>query len=89
MPYQLSFLQLYLLESDLCKFMLFSSNLFISNTKIKQMLSNTLRLNFYYLEIIHILHPHYQPKVLGYIVNSKQNCLFSINYNENGDDNEK
>ena len=29
--------------------------------KIKQMLSNTLRLNFFYLKIIVILHPRYHP----------------------------
>ena len=31
--------------------------------KIKQMLSNTLRLNFYYLIIIHILHPRRHPDI--------------------------
>ena len=47
--------------------------LFISKTfigwnwqKIKQMLSNTLRLNFCYLKIIHILHPRYHPKIMGH-----------------------
>ena len=40
--------------------------------KIKQMLSNTLRLNFYYLKIIHILHPCYHPKIIGHILKIKQ-----------------
>ena len=29
------------------------------------MLSNTLKLNFCYLKIIHILHPGYHPKIRG------------------------
>ena len=33
--------------------------------KIKQKLSNTLRLNFRYLKIIHFLHPRYHPKIIG------------------------
>ena len=36
------------------------------------MLSNTLRLNFCYLKIIHILHPHYHPKIIGHILKNKQ-----------------
>ena len=36
------------------------------------MLSNTLRLNFcYYLKIIHTLHPHYRPKIIGHILKYK------------------
>ena len=31
------------------------------------MLSNTLKLKFCYLNIIHILHPCYHPKIKGYI----------------------
>ena len=42
---------------------------FISN---KQMLSNTLGLNFSYLKIIHILHPRYHPKIIGHILKNKQ-----------------
>ena len=48
----------------------FISNTFISNArlklakKIKQKLSNTLRLNFLYLKIIRFLHPRYQPKII-------------------------
>ena len=48
----------------------FISNTFISNArlkltkKIKQMLSNTLRLSFCYLKIIHIFHQRYYPKVI-------------------------
>ena len=40
--------------------------------KIKQMLSNTRRLNFCYLKIIHIFHPHYHPKIVGHILKNKQ-----------------
>ena len=38
--------------------------------KMKQMLSNTLRLNFCYLKIIHILHPRYHQKII-----SKRTCM--------------
>ena len=45
------------------------------------MLSNTLRLNFYYLEIIHILHPRY-PKIIANILKNQQKdkyvCLHEI-----------
>ena len=54
----------------------FISGTFISNTKIKQMLSNTLRLNFGYLEIIHTLHPHYHPKIIGHIVKISKTICF-------------
>ena len=40
--------------------------------KIKQMLSNTLRLNFCYLKIIDIFHLRYHPKIIGYILKNKQ-----------------
>ena len=43
--------------------------------KIKKMLSNTMRLNFRYLKIIHILHSRYHPKL--------------TNHNENENENEK
>ena len=36
------------------------------------MLSYTLRLNFRYLKIVHILHPRYHPKIIGYIVRNDQ-----------------
>ena len=41
------------------------------------MLSNTLRLNFCYLKIIHILHPPY-PKIIGHILKNKQKnkCVY-------------
>ena len=70
----------------------FISNTFTSNArlklaKIKQMLSNTLRLNFYYLKIVHILHPRYYPKIIGHILKNKQKnncvCIYTINHNEN------
>ena len=40
--------------------------------KIKQMLINTLRLNFCHLKINPILHPHYHPKVIGHTLKNKQ-----------------
>ena len=44
--------------------------------KIKQTLSSTLRLNFCYLKIIHILHPRHHPKVKGHILKQKnQKCV--------------
>ena len=36
--------------------------------KIKQLLNNTLRLNFCYLKIIYILHSRYHPKIKGHIL---------------------
>ena len=36
------------------------------------MLSNTLRLNFFYLKITYILHPYYHPKIIGRILKNKQ-----------------
>ena len=44
--------------------------------KIKQTLSNTLRLNFSYLKIIRILHPHYHPKIIGHILKNKEKNKF-------------
>ena len=58
---------------------------------IKQKLRNTLRLNFYHLKIIHILHLRYHPKIIGNVLKNKQNnkCVGfqTINHNENGDEN--
>ena len=58
---------------------------------MKEMLSNTLKLNFGYLKIIHILHQRYHPKIIGNIIKYKQKkqvCLYlwdyTINHNENG-----
>ena len=46
------------------------------------MLSNTLRLNFRYLKIIHFLHPRYYPKIVGHILKKKQKykcvCIHEI-----------
>ena len=63
----------------------FTSNTFILQTemaKIKQMLSNTLRVNFCYLKTIHILHPCYHPKIIGHILKNKQKnkcvCIHEI-----------
>ena len=57
--------------------------------KIKQMLSNTLRLNFRYLGIIYILHPRYHPKVIEDILKKVQKAstpvwirLYDDNENE-------
>ena len=56
------------------------------------MLSNTLRLNFWYLEIIHILHIRYHPKIMGQILKrqaKEQMCLYLLDYTiniENEDD---
>ena len=36
------------------------------------MLNNTLRLNFCYLKIFHILHPCYHSKKVGHILKTKQ-----------------
>ena len=50
------------------------------------MLSNTLRLNFYYLKIVLILHPRYHPKIIGHILKNRQKkeclCIRAINHNE-------
>ena len=50
-----------------CHYSLFHEQLFYKQRhlqKIKQMLSNTLRLNFSYLKITRILHPDYHPKII-------------------------
>ena len=58
------------------------------------MLSHTLRLNFCYLKIIRILRP-YRPKIIGHIVKIIERIgvsvflRYTINHNENEDDNEK
>ena len=51
----------------------YRSNATLKLTKIKQKLSNTLKLNFCYLKIIHILYP----KIIGHILENKQkdNCI--------------
>ena len=42
----------------------------MSNARLKlaksQVLSNTLRLNFCYLKIIHLIHLRYHPKLIGH-----------------------
>ena len=62
----------------------FISNTFLSNArlklaKIKQKLSNTLKLNFSYLKIIRFLHP---PKIIGdFLKNVQKNkyvCLIEV-----------
>ena len=54
--------------------------------KIKQMLSNTLRLNFCCLKIIHIPHPRYYPKITVHILKNKQKKKYVW---KNKDENEK
>ena len=46
--------------------------------KKKLKVSNTLRLNIFYLKIIRILHPRYHPKVIGHILNNKQKNSESV-----------
>ena len=50
--------------------------------KLKQKLSNTLRLNFCSPKTIHILHPPYHPKTIRDILKNKQNnkcvCIHKI-----------
>ena len=45
--------------------------------KIKQILSKTLRLNFYYLKIIHILHPHSHAKKIRHTLKNKQKNMYA------------
>ena len=46
--------------------------------KIKQKLSNTLRLNFRYLKIICFLHLHYHPKIIDILKKCTENkCVCS------------
>ena len=74
------------------------SNTFISNARLQfakiQTNGNTLRLNFCYLKIIHILHPRYHPKIIGYTVKNKQNnklvCIHEIvRFNNNGNEDQR
>ena len=50
--------------------------------KIKQMLSNTLRLSLCYLKTIHIFHPRYHPEIIGHTLKNKQKnkcvCIHEI-----------
>ena len=48
--------------------------------KIKQMLSNNLRLNFCYLKIIYILYPYYHPKIIGHTLKNKQKTMYAFNH---------
>ena len=50
--------------------------------KIKQRLSNTLRLNFCYLKIICFRHPRYHPKRIGHILKNIQKSLCICFFNE-------
>ena len=56
------------------------------------MLSNTLSLNLSYLKIIPILHPRYQTKTMEHILKNKVGIYswhYTINHDENEDENEK
>ena len=50
--------------------------------KLKQMLSNTPRLNFCYFKIIHIFRQQYDPKIIEHIIKNKQKnkcaCIHEI-----------
>ena len=57
----------------------FISNTFLNNARLKlakkkinQILRSILRVNFYYLKIIHILYPCYHPKIIGHILKNKE-----------------
>ena len=61
----------------------FVSNTFISNArlkwqKIKQKLSNTLRLNFRYLKIIRFFHPRYHPEIIEKVLKNVQKTTASV-----------
>ena len=58
--------------------------------KVKQKLSNTLKMNFRYLKIIHFLHPCYHPKVIEDIFKNvtKNKCVCFNEFMANGDENE-
>ena len=47
------------------------------------MLTDTLRLNFHYLQIIHILHPCYHPKIIGYILKNSKRTTVSVSHRYN------
>lgn len=63
----------------------FIRNTFISNVRLKlatkiskSTLSNPLRLNFYYLKIIYILHPRFRSKEIGRTLKNKQHKQASL-----------
>ena len=75
------------MQNYLKQTLFYISNPFISTTmlrlaKIKQMLSNTLRLSLCYLKTIHIFHPRYHPKIIGHTLKNKQKnkcvCIHEI-----------
>ena len=58
-------------------------NTWLKLAKIKLKLSNTLRVNFFYLKSICYLHPSYHIKVIRHILKKrakKQVCLFQWDY---------
>ena len=59
--------------------------------KIEQMVSNILKLDFFYLKKIHIFQPLYQLNIIGHILKNKQKnkcaCIHMTNHNENEDAN--
>ena len=44
----------------------------IGKKNVKQTLSNTLKLHFWYFKIIHILHPCHHPEIIGHILKTTQ-----------------
>ena len=64
----------------------FISNTFIRNDRLKlaknqvnaKQQSNTLRLNFCYFNIIHIVYSRYHPKIIGLVLknNQKNKCIY-------------
>ena len=46
--------------------------------KFKQKLSNTLRLNFCCLKIIHFFHPDCHPKIIGDTLKNEQKTSASV-----------
>ena len=61
---------------------LFESNTFIINTRLK-LAKNQAKAKQYseaerHLKIIHFLHPHYQPRIIGPILKNKQKTVLSV-----------
>ena len=60
----------------------------IKNQKIKQKLSNTLRLNFCYLKIIRFLHSRYHPKInrtYSYCLYKNKQCTITCSFKNERD----
>ena len=46
--------------------------------QVKQILSNTLSMNFYYIKIVCIFLPSYHPKLIGYILKISKTTSMSV-----------